>query len=169
MLPENQGMWLNFCLFLLCWHSCWPSGWIYMPVDVFFQSPCGLSAAGSVLYFVVMQVLLLFCLSLLFNQWLQSHLCMTSMAVALLVLQPLLMLNHTIHILTACPSVHHLGLPFLFLPLSCSLVYLCMTMVFMVMLIPDIFSTLSNSCVWIANLLWIAVLQVCPWFLCCIG
>ena len=90
---------------------------------VFILCPCDSSVGSSVLYSVVMQLPLFFYLSWLFHQLSQSHLWMTSMAVVLSALQPLLMASHAIHILRACLSDHCLGLPALFLLLPYILVW----------------------------------------------
>ena len=71
---------------------------------------------------------------------------MTSKVVALSVLQPLLVSSQRTHILTACLSAHCLGLPALFLLLSCSPICLCMTIAFMAMDVPGISSSLFVSC-----------------------
>ena len=113
------SLWIKACekILIIFPHlcSCWSSRWMHKCVHMLFLCPCSLSGAGSVLYFVVMQVLLFFYLSWLFHQWSQPYLWMTSMVVILSTLLPLLMVSHTMHILTAWLSASHLAFPALFL------------------------------------------------------
>ena len=60
-------------LFLLCQHSYWSSRWIYVPAALSSLCPCDLSAAGSVICVVMMQILFFYHLWQS-HQWLQSSL-----------------------------------------------------------------------------------------------
>ena len=75
------------------------------------------------------------------------------MAAAASAIQPLSVTSHAVHTLSAYLRANGLVLPTIFLLLSCSLVYPCMTIVFMDMSIPGVSSSMFVLCVWIANLL----------------
>ena len=103
--------------------------------------------------------------------WLLFHLWMSNMAAVLFVSQPSWMANCGLEALLMHWGIHLQWLPLLFFSLLCSLEYQCMTLLHQFWCAWLLFLLLHFlcSCVWIANMLWIAVSLVYIVFWCSIG
>ena len=127
------------------------------------ECPYDLSSVGWLLCSVMTQVVL-FYLSCKSHQWLQSYFRIPSMAAVFSLPQLSSVAGHRSHILTVVPSIHHLGMIVLFLYISCSLGYLCMTHVYgCAQTRYFIVYVCLFGCIWIANMLCRVVVQVCKY------